>query len=365
MQRRNFLLSTTAAAVVSAIAPRRSAAAAKSDSKLIVGHGDYRYRVIQDWAKISPVRNPILNCHEMVQDSRGRLIMLGDNVRNNILIFDKSGELLDAWGTMFPGGHGLTLMDEGDEEFLLITDGGWTLDRNGKSMKNNGRVTKMTLDGRIIFDIGHPQTIGIYEPGTPFCPTETAVAPNGDIYVADGYGQDYIIQYNSNGEYIRHWGGRNNDDPNYNFASAHGVAIDTRDPNNPLVVCTSRGHCCFKFFTLDGQFVRTVQLPNMRICRPVIDEQNIYAGVCWSQPQQGGSPFAGHTGFVTILEGDRVVSNPGGTEPEYEDGVLQKSYQQPEQPIMHGHDVCVDEDKNLYVCQWNANHTPPIKLERI
>jgi len=31
----------------------------------------------------------------------------------------------------------------------------------------------------------------------------------------------------------------------------------------------------------------------------------------------------------------------------------------------HGHDVCVDNDLNLYVCQWNANHTTPIKLTRV
>jgi len=33
--------------------------------------------------------------------------------------------------------------------------------------------------------------------------------------------------------------------------------------------------------------------------------------------------------------------------------------------FMHGHDVCVDDDENLYVCQWNANQTPPIKLTRV
>jgi hypothetical protein len=70
------------------------------------------------------------------------------------------------------------------------------------------------------------------------------------------------------------------------------------------------------------------------------------------------------TGFVTIIEGDKVVSNPGGTEPEYKNGKLGQMYQDSE-IFNHGHDVCVDDDKNLYVCQWNANKTYPIKLERI
>ncbi|PHN02753.1 NHL repeat-containing protein [Flavilitoribacter nigricans] len=331
----------------------------------IVGHGDYQYRIIRDWAQISSVQNPILNCHEMVMDRQGRLIMMGDHPANNILIFDKSGKLLDYWGTAYPGGHGLTLSAEGEEDFLFLTDSGWFLDKHGKWVRHNGRVSKTTLDGRVIFDIGHPQTVGVYKPGDHFCPTETAIGPNGDIYVADGYGMDYIIQYNARGEYIRHWGGHNNHDKNYNLHNAHGVAIDYRDAENPLVVCTSRNEQSFKFFTLDGQYVRTLHLPNMQVCRPVFDDSNLYAGVCWSQPKEGKTTWKDHTGFITILEGDTVVSNPGGTAPAYKDGALQKSYQLAEKPILHGHDVCVDEDKNLYICQWNANGTPPLKLERV
>ncbi|MEH0152624.1 6-bladed beta-propeller [Limibacter armeniacum] len=332
---------------------------------VIVGHGDYQYKVVNDWCKISKVRNPILNCHEMVMDSKGRLVMIGDHPQNNIMIFDKSGKLLDYWGTAYPGGHGLSIMDEGGEDFLYLTDSGWYLDKNGKWVKHNGRVTKTTMDGRVVFDIGHPQTIGIYKPGDAFCPTEVAVGPNGDIYVADGYGMDYIIQYNSRGEYIRHWGGHNNKDKNYDLRNAHGVAIDYRDPKQPLVVCTSRSQNAFKFFTLDGKYVRTLALPNMFVCRPVFDDQNLYAGVCWSKTREGEFDWKAHTGFVTVLEGDTVVSNPGGTAPEYIDGGLQPAFQLPEKPIFHGHDVCIDEDKNLYVCQWNANGTPPLKLERV
>lgn len=331
----------------------------------ILGHGDYRYRVVRDWAQISSIEHPILNCHEMVMDRQGRLVMIGDHPANNVMIFDKSGKLLDSWGTAYPGGHGMTLAPEGEEDFLLLTDSGWFLNAAGKWTKHNGRVTKTTMDGRVLFDIGHPQTIGIYKPGQTFCPTETAIGPTGDIYVADGYGSDFIIQYSAHGEYIRHWGGQHNEDKNYNLNAAHGVAIDNRDPENPLVVCTSRNQCCFKFFTLDGKYLRTVNLPNMQVCRPVFDDQNLYAGVCWSQPKVGKTNWKDHTGFVTILDGDKVVSNPGGSAPEYVEDKLQKSYQLSSRPIMHGHDVCVDNDKNLYICQWNANKTPPLKLERI
>lgn len=332
---------------------------------MIIGHGDYQYKVVRNWAKMSKAHNPILNCHEMVMDSKGRLIMIGDHTQNNVLIFDKSGKLLDYWGTAYPGGHGLTLSKEGEDDFLFLSDSGWYLNKKGDWIHHNGRVTKTTLDGQVLFDIGHPQTIGIYKPGDLFCPTEIAIGPNGDIYVADGYGKDFILQYNNKGEYIRHWGGHDNTDTNYNISNAHGVAIDYRDKTNPLVVCTSRNDNAFKFFTLDGKFIKTLYLPNMFVCRAVFDDNNLYSGVCWSKKKDTEFDWKEHSGFVTVLDGDKVVSNPGGTEPEYKNGQLQPSYQLPQKPFHHGHDVCIDEDKNLYICQWNANQTPPIKLERV
>ena len=333
--------------------------------ELIIGQGEFRYKVDKRWAKIGVNSNPLLNCHEMVQDSKGRLIMIGDNIHNNILIFDKSGKLLDNWGTGWPGGHGLTISKEGGEDFLLIVDCGYYQDKTGNSHAQAGQVIKTDLTGRIIFSIGHPKTIGIYKDNESFMPTETAVAPNGDIYVADGYGSDYIIQYNSRGQYIRHFGGRNNTNPDFNLHCAHGVAIDQRDKNNPTLICTSREENCFKVFSLDGKFLHRIDTPGMHVCRAVPNDGNLYAGVCWSNDQAGkmiGSP----SGFVTILDNNnKVISNPGGNAPVYKSNKLQPTLQGPDQTFQHCHDVCIDEDKSIYVCQWNANQSAPIKLTRV
>lgn len=367
IKRRNFIKNSTLALAAAGITQNTFAMnilGKSKDDRNITGHGNYTYKVHKDWGNLDPVQTPILNCHEMVMDSRGRLIMITDETKNNILIYDKSGKLLDSWGTWFPGGHGLTLSKEGEEDFLFITDCGYFLDRNGQGQSQAGRVVKMTLDGRLLFDIGHPSTIGVYMPGDPFRPTEVAVAPNGDFYVADGYGMDYILHYNARGEFIQKFGGQHNEKAEENLINAHGVAVDTRDPENPVLICTSRTENCFKFFTLDGEYIRTLELPGLYVCRPVMDDINLYAGVCWSKTRVDNKGWVKDTGFVTILEGDGVVSNPGGTEPVYKNGQLQQMYQ--DEPIFnHGHDVCVDEDKNLYICQWNANKTYPIKLERI
>jgi hypothetical protein len=363
--RRTFLRQSSLAAAAAALPAWSFSILRRPAEETIIGQGDFRYRVRKDWAKISQVHTPLLNCHEMVMDSRGRLLMLGDNVRNNVLVFDKSGRLLDAWGTQYPGGHGLTLSKEGEEDFLFIVDCGFYLGRSGEWERQAGQVLKTTLDGRVVFSLGHPHTLGIYRPEEAFQPTEVAVAPNGDFYVADGYGSDYILHYSHRGEFVRKFGGKNNANPAENLDNAHGVAVDTRDPARPLLVVTSRNDYSFKYFTLDGKYLHTVELPGAFVCRPVFAGENLYAGVCWSVTPSG-ERWAANTGFVTILDRqNRVVSNPGGRAPEYVGGKLQPLRQGEDRTFQHGHDVCVDDEGNLYVCQWNASHTPPVKLERV
>ena len=315
----------------------------------IIGHGDFKYKVHLAWGNLNPDQTPIKNCHEMVMDKKGRLIMVTDETKNNIIIYDKSGKLLSTWGSEFPSGHGLTLFDEGGQEVLFICN------------PDPGRVVKTTLDGKILMELPHPKDIGVYEASQKYLPTETAIAPNGDIYVADGYGSQWILQFSPKGEFIRKFGGPGNEDSN--FSTAHGVCIDNRDKQNITLLCTSRVHNSFKRFSLDGKYLSTIFIPGAFVCRPVIDGENIYAGVCWSRLRYLNQ--TDNSGFVTILNAkDKVVSNPGGTKPVYKNGELQMIVQ--EKPIFkHCHDVCVDNDKNLYVCQWNASNTYPVKLERV
>jgi hypothetical protein len=313
-----------------------------------MGHGNFKYKLWKDWGNLNPQTTPVNNCHEMVIDRKGRLILLTDEVKNNIIIYDLSGKLLTTWGESFPGGHGLTLTQEGGDEYLFITD------------TKLGKVFKTTLDGRTVLQIYHPNTIDVYSADQVFKPTETAIGPNGDIYVADGYGSQFILQYNSKGEYIRHFGGKG--DGAEQFDTCHGVCLDTRG-QTPTLICTSRSHNSFKRFALDGTYLSSIFLPGAFVCRAVIDDENIYSGVCWSRLRYLNR--TDNSGFITILDKkDKVISNPGGTEPTYKHGTLQLMTQA--DPVFkHCHDVCIDKDKNLYVCQWNAGKTYPMKLERL
>ena len=314
----------------------------------ILGHGKFKYRAHLAWGNLDPASVPVKNCHEMVMDAKGRLIMITDEVKNNILVYDQSGKLLDTWGHTYPGGHGLTLWNANGEEFLFICD------------PNLHQVFKTDLKGNQLLMIDHPSTIGEYKQEDPFNPTETAIGPNGDIYVADGYGSQYVLQYDSHGRFIRKFGGKGNEGDQ--FSTAHGVTVDYRH-GQPSLIITSRGHNSFKRFSLDGKYISTIFLPGAYVCRPVIHGDHLYAGVCWSRLRYlDQTP---NSGFVTILDkNDKVVSNPGGTKPTYIKGQLQLMLQT-NSSFMHCHDVCIDQDENIYVCQWNANKTYPIKLERV
>jgi hypothetical protein len=81
MKRRQFLVGTALSA-----APTILTAAKRAEPTVIVGHGDHQYRVEKNWSKGNHDAVPLNNCHEMVQASDGRLFLLTDYAKNNILI---------------------------------------------------------------------------------------------------------------------------------------------------------------------------------------------------------------------------------------------------------------------------------------
>jgi len=317
----------------------------KSLDQKVVGHGNYKYRVDKDWGAQDSSKIPVKDCHEMVQDANGRLILLTNETANNIIVYDKSGKVLTTWGEEFPGAHGLTITLEGGEEFLFITD------------YERHKVFKTTLDGKILMSLDYPRETGVYEKAEQYKPTEVAVAPNGDFYVADGYGLDYIIQYNYKGEYIRHFGGKG--DGEKQFDTAHGVCLDLRNKDNPVLLITSRSKQEFKRFSLDGKHLSTVKIPGSWMCRPVIDGDELYFAVIVSKT------WWAYDGYVILLDqSNKIISAPGGSKPIYNEGSL-KEIKYDGSTFLNPHDVCVDDEKNLYIPQWYSGRTYPVKLERV
>lgn len=312
----------------------------------LLGHGKKRYRLNTQWSQADVARNPVNDCHEMVQDSKGRIILLTNETKNNVLIYDKAGKLLTTWGTEYPGAHGLTLFNENGTEVLFICD------------NNRHQVIKTTLDGRVLLVLDYPKETSEYSKADEYIPTETAIAPNGDIYVADGYGKDFIIQYDAAGRYLNHFGGRGSEAKH--LLNAHGICIDQRNPLQPCLIVTSRQQNAFKRYTFNGVYIDTIPLPGAWVCRPVIKGDYLYAAVLQTNTQQGKQ-----SGFVTILDKNfKVVSNLGGCQPQYVNHQLEEMYQTIKY-FQYPHDVCVDDEENLYIAQWNSGKVYPYKLSPV
>ena len=341
MKRRDFLLNTSLGLAGALAVPQFL-----SKYDIVLGHNNKRYRINTRWSQADVSRFPVNDCHEMVQDQKGRLLLLTNETRNNVLIYDKNGKLLDAWGTVYPGAHGLTLFNENGTDVLFICD------------NNRHQVIKTTIDGKVLMTLDYPRETGLYGKAEEYIPTETAIAPNGDIYVADGYGKDFIIQYDPQGRYIRHFGGRG--EGAEHLFNAHGVCVDLRDKANPCLVVSSRQQYAFKRYDLAGNYLSTIALPGAWVCRPVIQGNYLYAAVLQSNRQ-----LWKESGFVTILDKqNKVISNPAGSEPTYTDGLPVEMYQTIN-AFQYPHDVCVDDEENLYVAQWNSGKTYPYKLEPV
>src|SRR5215813_2547326 len=116
-----------------------------------------------------------------------------------ILKFDESGKLVKSFGAgliLFP--HGLSVDPEGN---IWVTDG---LGKDGKGHQ----VFKFSPDGKVLMTLGKR---GVAGSGTDEfnAPSATLVAPNGDVFVADGHGRDTnarIMKFDKTGKLIKTWG---------------------------------------------------------------------------------------------------------------------------------------------------------------
>ena len=310
----------------------------------IYGHNEMTYRLNTQWGALNPKKTPVNDCHEMIQDVKGRILLLTNETKNNIIIYNKSGLLIDTRGKEFPGAHGLTVQHTGKEDFLFITD----------TLKQ--QVFKTTIDGKILLTIDAPADLPAYQKKDAFVPTETTVLENGDFYIADGYGAQHILHYDENGRLKNSFGGRG--DGEEHFDNAHGICIDYRN-STPTLLITDRTRNAFKRFSLDGKLIEVIHLPGACVCRPVIKGDYLYAAVLRSPSLSNEK-----SGFVTILNKEnKVVSNLGGSEPVYENNKL-TPLSQTDKIFIHPHDVCVDDEGSLYVAQWASGKVYPYKFTK-
>jgi len=133
-----------------------------------------------------------------------------------VLRYDPSGRLVQSWGQgRYVWPHGFALDHEGNL---------WTTDARGVAGKGH-TVMKLSKDGRVLMTLGTPGVAGTGE-DTFDGPADVAIAPNGDIFVADGHGNDRVVKFSPDGEFIMEWGTEGTDYGQFN--EPHTLAFDSQ-----------------------------------------------------------------------------------------------------------------------------------------
>ena len=251
VSRRRFLQAVGAAGAAAAGGPVILHATNKSGSKRpVVGAGDHTFEVYHDWGEL-PAAIRYGNTHGVCEDAQGHIyihhtVNATSERHDSMVVFDRKGRFVKSWGREFEGGaHGLHIRKEGSHEFLYLCD------------TKRALVVKATTDGEVVWTLGYPKESPQYpldaegKPATKYSPTNVAIAPNGDVYVADGYGSSYITQYDQHGAFIRTFGGKGKD------AGSAGLPARphrrrTRDAQ-PVLLVADRGNRRLQTFSLDGK----------------------------------------------------------------------------------------------------------------
>ena len=152
--------------------------------------GDRYYRVERPWGVLPPGVE-IGTVSQLAVDSRGRLHLFRRD-DPTVLVFEPDGQLAGSLADgLICDAHGI---------FIAADDRLYLVDRDAH------QVIILNADGTPAGALGerhHPRL------GAPFNhPTDVAVAADGDIYVADGYGNSVVHRFNAAHEHIHSWGGQ-------------------------------------------------------------------------------------------------------------------------------------------------------------
>jgi peptidylamidoglycolate lyase len=347
--RRDFLKTATVAAASVALPALSKEKDAKTPVR--IGSGAHTYEAVEGWGQLPAGMNYGLGCG-IVVDSKDRVYVTSRSTNPCVAVFDRKGKLLETWSNDFADKVGYSLdqvkdtahciywSKEGKDEFLYFTENAST---NKEGPKLGKRVYKTDLHGKILYVIGNVEkessTSQKFEWSNP---TDVAVAPNGDIYIVDGYGSQRVSRFDKDFKHLKTIGQRTEKNqvgpqaPHGTFNTCHGVWINTLK-SEPEVFIADRHNDRIEIFSLELEYKRTI--PNVRTpCCFYQHNHQLYIPELASR--------------VTILDPDgQVLARLGdGKEP---DGKTDKPNKQTDPSLFAApHAICVDSHGDFYVVEW-------------
>jgi hypothetical protein len=164
-----------------------------------------------------------------------------------VLKFDASGSFVSSFGGgMVVHPHGLYIDDDG---YVWVLDG---FGGNAEQTDQGHQVHKFSPEGELLMSLG---TAGVRGdgPATFNTPSDVLVAPNGDIFVADGHGgddmNDRIVRFTADGTFAAAWGTKGSGPGQ--FGSTHSLAMDSQG----RLFVGDRGNNRIQIFDQEGMFL--------------------------------------------------------------------------------------------------------------
>ena len=200
----------------------------------IVGTGGFRYAVEPGWAKL-PDDWDLADVGGIGIDRQDRVYVFNRGT-HPMIVFDRQGNVLQTWGDgTYKRPHAVHLAP--DQTIYCADEGDHV-------------IRHCTLDGEVLSTLGTPGKPAEEFSGQPFnrC-TQTALTPDGDILVADGYGNARVHKFAPDGRWLLSWGAFGTDPGEFNVV--HNIACDAEG----YVYIADRENYRIQVFDTDGRFV--------------------------------------------------------------------------------------------------------------
>ena len=198
---------------------------------MVFGSGEYRYEVEVGWGQL-PDGWKWGWIAAVACDSNDRVFVYSRS-EHPLVVFDRDGRFLASWGEdILEHAHGITI--DGDDNVYCTEHGSHC-------------VYKLDRHGKLVMTLGTPGQAAARD-GDPFRqPTDVAVAPGGEIYVSDGYGNARVHKYSPDGELLLSWGEHGSGSGQLDTSHCVRVARDGRiwvcdRANNRLQIFDGDGH---------------------------------------------------------------------------------------------------------------------------